>query len=113
MPLPSNRLALRGNKKGKGLKIVMVQCSECGHEVPAGKDRCLYCGAQQEGIIKAVEGSDSDVKPKGAPSPRMDDIPWQFALEKTKRRKPLGIAAQIIIFFAAFALVGFIVLLLS
>lgn len=90
-----------------------MQCSECGHEVPAGKDRCLYCGAQQEGVVKAEEGSDAVMKPEDAGSTSPNDVPWQFALEKTKRRKPLGIAAQIIIFFAAFALVGFIVLLLS
>ncbi|MGD8982525.1 MAG: hypothetical protein PVI53_00780 [Desulfobacteraceae bacterium] len=101
------------NKKGKGLKIVTMQCSECGHEVPAGKDRCLYCGAQQEGVVKADEGAEADVKPEDAASASMDDVPWQFALEKTKRRKPLGIATQIIIFFAAFALMGVIVLLLS
>ena len=90
-----------------------MQCSECGHEVPAGKDRCLYCGAQQEGVVKAEEGSDAVMEPQDAGSPSPNDVPWQFALEKTKRRKPLGIAAQIIIFFAAFALVGLIVLLLS
>ena len=91
----------------------MVQCSECGHEVPAGKDRCLYCGAQQEGVVKAKGSGVSDVKPEDASSASADDIPWQFALEKIKRRRPLGIAAQIGIFFAAFALMGFIVLLLS
>jgi len=91
----------------------MVQCSECGHEVPAGKDRCLYCGAQQEGVVKADGGADADVKREDAGSASVDDVPWQFALERAKRRKPLGIAAQIGIFFAAFALMGFIVLLLS
>lgn len=90
-----------------------VQCSECGHEVPAGKDRCLYCGAQQAGVVEAEEGLVSNAKPEDAGGASTDDVPWQFALEKTKRRKPLGIVAQIIIFFAAFALVGFIVLLLS
>ena len=39
--------------------------------------------------------------------------PWQFALEKGKRRKPLSLLTQIIIFFAGFALMGFIILLLS
>jgi hypothetical protein len=91
----------------------MVQCSECGHEVPTGKDRCLYCGAQQEGVVRTDWGSDADLKPEDASNASADDVPWQFALEKTRRRKPLGIAAQIGIFFAAFALVGFIILLLS
>jgi hypothetical protein len=90
-----------------------MQCSECGHEVPAEKDRCLYCGAQQEGVFKAEESSEADVGPEDAASASTDDVPWQLALEKTKRRKPLGIAAQIVIFSAAFALMGFIVLLLS
>lgn len=90
-----------------------MQCSGCGHEVPPGKDRCLYCGAQQEGVVKAEEGSEADARPEDAANASMDDVPWQLALEKTKRRKPLGIAAQIIIFFAAFALMGLIVLLLS
>jgi hypothetical protein len=92
---------------------MMVQCSECGHQVPAGRDRCLYCGAQQEGVVRDEEDLDAEVKPEDAGSASADDVPWQFALEKTKRRKPLGIAAQIGIFFAAFALMGFIVLLLS
>jgi hypothetical protein len=73
----------------------------------------LYCGAEQEGVVKVEQGLESDEKPEGAASASMDDVPWQLALEKTKRRKPLGIVAQIIIFFAGFALVGFIVLLLS
>ena len=90
-----------------------IQCSACGHEVPAGKDRCLYCGAQQEGVVKAEEGPASHVKLESAASASMDDVPWQLALDKTRRRKPLGIFAQIIIFFAAFAFMGFIVLLLS
>jgi uncharacterized OB-fold protein len=92
---------------------MMVQCSECGHEVPAGKNRCLYCGARQERVVRDEGGLDADVKSEDAGSASTDDVPWQFALEKTKRRKPLGIAAQIGIFFAAFALMGFIVLLLS
>lgn len=90
-----------------------MQCSECGHEVPPGKDRCLYCGAHQEGVIKVDEGAEADVKPGDATRTSIEDVPWQFALEKTKRRKPLGMATQIIIFFAAFALMGVIVLLLS
>ncbi|MGD8229337.1 MAG: hypothetical protein PVI20_16290 [Desulfobacteraceae bacterium] len=90
-----------------------IQCPECGHAVPAGKDKCLYCGAHQEGVVKADEGAEADEKSEDAASAFMDHVPWQFALEKTKRRKPLGIATQIIIFFAAFALMGFVVLLLS
>ncbi|MGD9038927.1 MAG: hypothetical protein PVH82_04770 [Desulfobacteraceae bacterium] len=81
--------------------------------MPNGRDRCLYCGAQQEGVAKAEGGPAAKAKPEDAGSASMDDVPWQFALEKSKRRKPLGRVAQIIIFFAAFALMGFLVLLLS
>lgn len=90
-----------------------IQCSECGHDVPAGKDRCMYCGAQPEEVVKADEGAEPEVKPEDGASAIMDDVPWQFALEKTKRRKPLGLVAQIIIFFAGFVLMGLIILLLS
>ena len=90
-----------------------IQCSECGHEVPAGKDRCLYCGTHQEGIVKAEAGAEADLNTEDATSASIEDVPWQFALAKTKRRRPMGIITQIIIFFAAFALVGFVVLLLS
>lgn len=73
----------------------------------------MYCGTHQEGIVKAEQGAEADVNTEDATSASIEDVPWQFALEKTKRRKPMGIITQIIIFFAAFALVGFIVLLLS
>ncbi len=90
-----------------------MQCSECGHELPAGRDRCLYCGAHQEGVVKPDEGAEANVKPRDATSISTEDVPWQFALKKTKRRRPLGITTKIIIFFAAFAFMGVIVLLLS
>lgn len=90
-----------------------IKCSACGHDVPAGKDRCVYCGAQQEGVVKADEGAEADVHTEDSAKASIEDVPWQFALEKTKRRKPLGLVAQIIIFFAGFALMGIIVLLLS
>jgi hypothetical protein len=73
----------------------------------------LYCGASQEGVVNPNEGAEAEVKSEDAASVSMDDVPWQLAMEKTKRRKPLGIATQIIIFFAAFALMGLVVLLLS
>jgi hypothetical protein len=73
----------------------------------------LYCGTQQEGIVKAEAGAEAGGNTEDATSASLEDVPWQFDLEKSKRRKPMGIITQIIIFFAAFALVGFIVLLLS
>ncbi len=81
--------------------------------MPAGKDRCIYCGAQQEGVVKADRGEEADVNREDSARVSIEDVPWQFALEKTKRRKPLGLVAQIIIFFVGFALMGVIVLLLS
>ena len=90
-----------------------TQCSECGHGVPAGKDRCIYCGARQEGVVKADRGEEAEVNREDSARASIEDVPWQFALEKTKRRKPLGLVAQIIIFFVGFALMGVIVLLLS
>jgi hypothetical protein len=100
-------------EKGNGQDIVTTQCSECGHDVPAGKDRCLYCGAHQEGVVKSDEGAEADVNPEESMNASVGDVPWQFALEKGKRRKPLSLPTQIIIFFAGFALVGIIILLLS
>jgi len=81
--------------------------------MPAGKDRCIYCGAQREGVVKADRGEEADVIREDSARVSIEDVPWQFALEKTKRRKPLGLVAQIIIFFVGFALMGVIVLLLS
>jgi hypothetical protein len=72
----------------------------------------MYCGAHQEGIVKSDEGTDTDVNPEDSMNASVDDVPWQFALEKAKRRKPLSLPTQIIIFFAGFVLVGFIILLL-
>jgi hypothetical protein len=73
----------------------------------------LYCGTYQEGIVQVEEGAEAAVNREEASNASIEDVPWQLALEKAKRRKPLGIVTQIIIFFAGFALVGFIVLLLS
>jgi hypothetical protein len=73
----------------------------------------MYCGAQQKGVVKADEGAEADVHTGDSARASIQDVPWQFALAKTKRRKPLGLVAQIIIFFVGFALVGVIVLLLS
>ena len=100
-------------EEGNGQGIVIIQCSECGHDVPAGKDRCMYCGAHQEGVVNSDEGAEGDVNPEDSMNASVDDVPWQFMLEEAKRRKPLSLPAQIIIFFAGFALVGFIILLLS
>lgn len=93
--------------------IETLQCSACGHDVQAGKDRCIYCGAHQEGIAKSKEGAEGDADLEDPMNPPGDAMPWQFALEKGKRRKPLSLLTQIIIFFAGFALMGFIILLLS
>jgi hypothetical protein len=108
-PFACNERDIKRKRQG----IVTIQCSECGHGVPAGKDRCMYCGAPQEGIVKVDGDTEADVNREDSPGASMADVPWQFTLEKTKRRKPLGLVAQIIIFFAGFALMGFIVLLLS
>lgn len=102
----------RKAEKGKGRGTVSIQCSECGHDVPAGKDRCMYCGARRGGVVKSDEGAEAEVNSEDSMNASVDDVPWQFALEKTKRRKPLGLPTQIIIFFAGFVLVGFIILLL-
>lgn len=73
----------------------------------------MYCGAHQEGVVSSDEGAEGEVNPEDTMNPSVGDVPWQFALEKAKRRKPLSLPAQIIIFFAGFALMGFIILLLS
>ncbi len=73
----------------------------------------MYCGAHQEGVVKADGGAEGEVNPKDSMNASVDDMPWQFALEKAKRRKPLSLPTQIIIFFAGFVLVGLIILLLS
>jgi hypothetical protein len=72
----------------------------------------MYCGALQEGVVKSDEGAEAEVNPEDSMNASVDDVPWQFALEKTKRRKPLSLATQIIIFFGGFVLAGFIILLL-
>ena len=118
-----------------------MQCSECGHEVPAGKDRCMYCGAVLEGMANVKEPMKQGEKvfveeqtysyatPEPEPDTSTDleagtifkapvdkfvqEVPRQFALEKTRRRTPLGRVTLVFIFFASAAFMGFILFLLS
>jgi hypothetical protein len=95
-----------------------VQCSECGHSVPDGKTKCLYCGA-------AVEGKEpSSVEPgnpeAGAPDwmVKLRDLSDQdavltFGLRKTEKRKPMSKVTLMIIFMSSFVFGGLLVWLLA
>jgi hypothetical protein len=92
----------------------MVKCPECGHYVPEGKTRCLYCGRV---VTEGTPSSAGAEKPEiGVPEWMLklkgvsgEDVVLTFGLKKSKRRKPLSKVALMIIFMSSFVLGGLLV----
>jgi len=81
-----------------------VMCPHCGHNIPDGKEICLYCGAAQgERVVNA--------------EPKMDmigeDIRWSFSLGKSRRPIHLSPVIQALIFIVSAAIGGFLVFLMG
>jgi hypothetical protein len=95
----------------------MVQCPECGHSVPEGKTRCLYCGSALKGARPSSPGAE---RPEiGAPDWMLklkglsgQDVVLTFGLRRTKKRKPMSKLTLMIIFISSFVLGGLVVWLL-
>ena len=95
----------------------MVQCPECGHRVPEGKTKCLYCGSVVEnGGASSLGAEKSEIgvpdwmlKLKGLSG---EDVLLTFGLRKTKKRNPMSKVALMIIFMSSFVLGGLLVWLL-
>ena len=107
-----------------------MQCSRCSHEVPVGKESCMYCGATLEEAFSASVKEAPETKGKALCSQNVyenldvvsvhppsdtpaEDVSWQFSLAKSRRRTPMSQVMLFLIFFVSAVFMGFIVLLLS
>ncbi len=90
-----------------------MQCSACGHEVHAGKGRCMYCGADLQEAVEVDEAEKRAMNGDPSMGKPLEGLPWPFALERTKRRAPWSRVTLVIIFFASAVLMGAIVFLLG
>ena len=81
-----------------------VTCPDCGHNVPDGKETCIYCGAAQD--VEVVNG-ESKIDVIGG------DIRWSFSLDKSRRPIQLSPVILALIFILSAAIGGFLVLLMG
>jgi hypothetical protein len=81
-----------------------IVCLECGHNVPEGKEICIYCGAAQgEGVTNA----ESEIDTIG------EDIRWTFSPNRARRPFQLSPMIQALIFLLSAAIGGFLVFLMG
>ncbi len=81
-----------------------VTCPDCGHNVPDGKEICMYCGAAQG---EEVVNAESKMDIIGG------DIRWSFSLDKSRRPIQLSPVIQALIFLVSAAIGGFLVFLMG
>ena len=85
-------------------KNTTVRCPHCGHNVPDGKEICMYCGAAQS---EEVMNAESKMDIIG------EDIGWSFSLDKSRRPIHLSPVIQALIFIVSAAIGGFLVFLMG
>jgi ribosomal protein L32 len=88
----------------KERKSVTITCPHCGHNVPDGKEICMYCGAAQG---EEVVNAESKMDMIGG------DIHWSFSLDKSRRPIHLSPVIQALIFLVSAAIGGFLVFLMG
>lgn len=90
-----------------------MQCSACKHEVPAGKAKCIYCGAALHEAVEVDGAANKEMNGDSSMGTPLEGLPWAFVLERSKRRAPWRRVTLVIIFFSSAVLVGAIVFLLG
>lgn len=85
-----------------------MRCPECGHELPVGKRKCIYCGT-----LLSEKGAKRDTQISQDPGVSEEYISLKFSMARTKRRTPMNRLTLILIFLASAALMGFILWLIS
>ena len=90
--------------KGKEEQDRIASCPDCGHEVPNGREICIYCGAPQgEGVVNAKSKTDKIEEV---------DFSWAFSSKRPRRRIRLSPMIQALIFLMSAAIGGFLVFLM-
>lgn len=79
-------------------------CPDCGHNVPDGKEICMYCGAVQGEEVVNAEPKKGMIG---------EDIRWSFSLDKSRRPIQLSPVIQALIFLVSAAVGGFLVFLMG
>ena len=88
----------------KERKDMTVTCPDCGHNVPDGKEICIYCGAARGEEVVNAESKMNVIQ---------GDISWSFSLGKSRRPIQLSPVIQALIFIVSAALGGFLVFLMG
>ena len=81
-----------------------VTCPDCGHNVPDGREICMYCGAAQG---EEVVNAESKMGMIGG------DMRWSFSLDKSRSPIQLSPVIQGLIFLVSAAIGGLLVFLMG
>lgn len=118
-----------------------MDCPGCGRRLPEGKGRCIYCGAlapgamvasgevgggpgedrvhEEAGNVSRVRGElkggsgIQDLLHEAPDQDRDDRMLLPFAMQKSRRPKPMNRVVLLLIFFASAAVMGALVWLMG
>ncbi len=92
-----------------------MKCARCRHDIPAGKNECLYCGAAVGGRAKNDENTlPGDAGGRGAEIKRSEDyLMTRLSVMKSERKSPVSKTVLACVFFVSMLVGGVIVWLLK
>lgn len=90
-----------------------MECKQCGHKIPQGKDKCIYCGRPVDGAQgdpgrDPSEGADASIR-----ETRLEEaeayLSRQTDLMRSRRKSPVSKVLLAILFFLSMLVGGLIV----